>query len=202
MARKTGTHLWTFHSLREGLLPPGTSRGRTQADYGDDHVRRLRLIRTLIEVGGLAIADVHAVVAAVDDESLSLHDAFGVAHDAITPRHGLGDDDERAAVHKLRRGEVTAIIGNYLILVRFAREQGLPELVTRSLEEYESLARRLASSPVELAALKSRLATNRATAPLFDTDLFRRNIETAYEIMHERALRGEAPRSFVVPSAQ
>lgn len=86
--------------LREGLLPSGTSRGRTQADYTDDHVRRLRLIRTLIEVGGLAIADVKAVVAAVDDEGLPLHTAFGVAHDAITPRHGLGDPGERAAAHR------------------------------------------------------------------------------------------------------
>ncbi len=100
LSQRTGVPVPTIkYYLREGLLPPGTSRGRTQADYGDDHVRRLRLIRTLIEVGGLAIADVQAVVAAVDDETLSLHGAFGVAHDAITPRHGLGDDGERAAAH-------------------------------------------------------------------------------------------------------
>ncbi len=102
LSQRAGVPVPTIkYYLREGLLPPGTSRGRTQADYGDDHVRRLRLVRTLIEVGGLAIADVHAVVTAVDDESLSLHGAFGVAHDAITPRHGLGDDDERAAAHEV-----------------------------------------------------------------------------------------------------
>ena len=95
--------------LREGLLPPGTNRARTQADYTDDHVRRLRLIRTLIEVGGLAIADVHAVVAAVDDEDLSLHAAFGVAHDAITPRHGLGEPEERAEAHRVVDGLIEAM---------------------------------------------------------------------------------------------
>lgn len=102
LSQRAGVPVPTIkYYLREGLLAPGTSRGRTQADYGEDHVRRLRLIRTLIEVGGLAIADVRAVVAAVDDESLSLHAAFGVAHDAITPRHGLGDEEERAAAHRV-----------------------------------------------------------------------------------------------------
>ncbi|MEZ5407283.1 MAG: MerR family transcriptional regulator [Acidimicrobiales bacterium] len=102
LSQRAGVPVPTIkYYLREGLVPPGASRGRTQADYGDEHVERLRLIRTLIEVGGLAIADVRAVVAAVDDESLSLHAAFGVAHDAITPRHGLGDDGERAAAHKV-----------------------------------------------------------------------------------------------------
>ncbi|GAB2651925.1 MerR family transcriptional regulator [Kribbella swartbergensis] len=44
--------------IREGLLPPGEFTSRNQAMYDDSHVRRLALIRTLVEVGGMSIAAV------------------------------------------------------------------------------------------------------------------------------------------------
>ena len=75
---------------------------------------------------------------------------------------------------------------------------GLPELATDTLADYEALAFKLAREPQALAALKSRLEADRLTAPLFDTDRFTRNIESAYTTMYERLLRGEAPRSFDV----
>jgi predicted O-linked N-acetylglucosamine transferase (SPINDLY family) len=62
---------------------------------------------------------------------------------------------------------------------------GLPELVTHSLAEYEALALQLATNPARLAALRARLAANRTTAPLFDTDRFRRQLEAAYLRMLE-----------------
>lgn len=76
---------------------------------------------------------------------------------------------------------------------------GLPELVTASLQEYESTALRLARQPAELATLRARLAQNRAHSPLFDTAGFCRHLEAAYLEMHERARRGEAPIGFTVP---
>jgi predicted O-linked N-acetylglucosamine transferase (SPINDLY family) len=79
---------------------------------------------------------------------------------------------------------------------------GLPELVTHSLAEYEALATRLASEPALLAAVKTKLAENRLTRPLFDIARFRRGIEAAYSTMYERHRRGEAPESFAVASAQ
>jgi protein O-GlcNAc transferase len=57
---------------------------------------------------------------------------------------------------------------------------GLPELVTHDLAAYESLALRLAGDPAALAAIKARLAANRATAPLFDSERYCRGIEAAY----------------------
>jgi protein O-GlcNAc transferase len=60
------------------------------------------------------------------------------------------------------------------------RAAGLPELVTGDLAAYEGLALRLASDPAALATVKARLAANRATAPLFDTERYRRGIEAAY----------------------
>jgi predicted O-linked N-acetylglucosamine transferase (SPINDLY family) len=75
---------------------------------------------------------------------------------------------------------------------------GLPELITNSLEEYESLALELARNSQRLADIKSKLARNRGTYPLFDTDRFRRHIEAAYVTMWERYQRGEPPASFTV----
>ena len=74
----------------------------------------------------------------------------------------------------------------------------LPELVTRSLEEYEALAVALASDRRRLDACRERLRRNRLEKPLFDTDRFRRALEAAYETMWEMHLRGEAPRAFSV----
>jgi predicted O-linked N-acetylglucosamine transferase (SPINDLY family) len=37
------------------------------------------------------------------------------------------------------------------------------------------------------------LEQNRATCALFETDRFRRHVETAYSTMWQRWLRGEAP---------
>lgn len=77
---------------------------------------------------------------------------------------------------------------------------GLPELITESLEAYEALALDLATDPARLAALKARLAAQRETAPLFDTDLSRRHIEAAYSAAWERQRRGEPPAAFDVPA--
>jgi protein O-GlcNAc transferase len=76
---------------------------------------------------------------------------------------------------------------------------GLPELVTGSNEEYEALALTLATTPSALADIKAKLERTRTTCPLFDTELFRGHIESAYTTMWERAKRGDTPEKFVVP---
>jgi predicted O-linked N-acetylglucosamine transferase (SPINDLY family) len=70
---------------------------------------------------------------------------------------------------------------------------GLPELVTTSLKAYETLAIELASQPDRLAAIRQKLAANRLTSPLFDTEQFARRIEAAYSAMHERYRTGLPP---------
>jgi protein O-GlcNAc transferase len=71
---------------------------------------------------------------------------------------------------------------------------GMPELVTGSLAEYEALAIELARNPDRLVRIRSRLAANRLTTPLFDTPLFTRNLERAYLEMWRLHQSGEAPR--------
>jgi len=76
---------------------------------------------------------------------------------------------------------------------------GLPELITHSLEDYERMALTLATSPDMLSDIRTRLAQNSKTFPLFDTDRSRRHIESAYTTMWERHQRGEPPVCFSVP---
>lgn len=78
------------------------------------------------------------------------------------------------------------------------RTVGLPELITRTLQEYEALALRLARTPAELGALRTRLEANRAASPLFDTERFCRHLESAYLTAYEKQQRGELPGSFNV----
>jgi len=70
---------------------------------------------------------------------------------------------------------------------------GLPELVTHTTEQYESLAIELANNPEKLSLLKARLAENRATCPLFNTALFSQHIESAYQAAYDRYHEGLAP---------
>lgn len=69
---------------------------------------------------------------------------------------------------------------------------GLPELITHSLADYEALALKLATTPSLLADMKSRLRVNKETSPLFDTERFCRNLESAFEAMCGKALVEEA----------
>ena len=75
---------------------------------------------------------------------------------------------------------------------------GLPELVTHSQEGYESLAIDLANNPEKLEMYKVRLANNRLTMPLFNTQLFTKYLEVAYTKMFERYRANLSPDHIVV----
>ncbi len=52
LSRTTGVPIATIKFyLREHLLPEGTRTSATQAQYGEEHVSRLRLVRALIGPG-------------------------------------------------------------------------------------------------------------------------------------------------------
>lgn len=75
---------------------------------------------------------------------------------------------------------------------------GMPELATHSLADYEALALKLATNPNQLADLKIKLKEQRQNSPLFNTELFCRNIEAAYITMWEKYQNGEAADHFTV----
>ncbi|WP_317228974.1 MerR family transcriptional regulator [Clavibacter sp. MX14-G9D] len=71
--------------VREGLLPAGTRISDNRTDYDDEHARRVRLIRALIDVGRLPVARAREVLAVLDDDARQVQDVFAVAQDALTP---------------------------------------------------------------------------------------------------------------------
>jgi len=77
----------------------------------------------------------------------------------------------------------------------------LPELVTRSYEDYFHLASRLAAEPIELAALRERVRARKQSA-LFDTKGFTRSLERGFELVWERHLRGLPPDHIDVPPSR
>jgi predicted O-linked N-acetylglucosamine transferase (SPINDLY family) len=76
----------------------------------------------------------------------------------------------------------------------------MPDLVTDDLDAYERLALRLASESSVLDKLRDRLRRNRLAYPLFDTDRYRRHLETAYVRMWQRWQNNESPAGFAVES--
>jgi DNA-binding transcriptional MerR regulator len=70
---------------REGLLPPGASTAPKQAEYGPEHLRRLRLIRALADLGKVPVAEIRRVLDAIDDPDLDTHEVLLIAHRALSP---------------------------------------------------------------------------------------------------------------------
>lgn len=100
----TGVSVATLkYYLREGLLHPGVSTAINQSEYDDHHVRRVRLIRALLDLGKLGIADIARVLEAVDDDAVAIHDAFGVAQDAMVPRLERGTEIEPEVIADVDR---------------------------------------------------------------------------------------------------
>ncbi|MDX3073048.1 MerR family transcriptional regulator [Streptomyces sp. NPDC088354] len=87
--------------LRENLLPPGRRVTATQAEYGEEHLRRLRFVRALIQVGRVPVATAREVLAAVEDESLNQHMRLGAATFALP--HGPEPDEDDPATATARR---------------------------------------------------------------------------------------------------
>ena len=69
----------------------------------------------------------------------------------------------------------------------------LPELVMRTEQEYERKAIELAKNSELMKQIKTKLAKNRLSTPLFNTQLFTMHIQKAYEVMYERHYSGLKP---------
>jgi protein O-GlcNAc transferase len=74
----------------------------------------------------------------------------------------------------------------------------LPELITDSQQDYESMAVELANNPLKLKKIKDKLIINLKTAPLYDTQLFTKNLESAYKTMYERHHQGLQPEHIII----
>ncbi|MGA5200643.1 MerR family transcriptional regulator [Streptomyces variegatus] len=99
LSRRSGVPVGSIKFyLREGLLPAGRATAAKLAEYGEEHVQRLRLIRSLTTLGGLSIAATREVLAAID-EPQQLNTALKVMHYALPgpscdKKNGAGQDGE------------------------------------------------------------------------------------------------------------
>ncbi len=75
---------------------------------------------------------------------------------------------------------------------------GLEELITGSPQEYEDRAYHLATHADELHQIREKIAANRLSMSIFDTERQVRNLEAAYQAMWQRYQTGQGPESFQV----
>jgi len=95
-------------------------------------------------------------------------------------------------ITKLGQGFAARVAGSLLSAV------GLRELITENEAEYEALALKLATTPTELAQIKSKLAANRLTEPLFDGEMYTKDLERAYQIAYNRYFNGHQPDTILI----
>jgi protein O-GlcNAc transferase len=97
----------------------------------------------------------------------------------------------------LRMGlPVLTCIGNSFasrVAASLINSVNLPELITNTQEQYESLAIQIAKNPEKLKTIKKKLDNNLIKSPLYDTSLFTRHLESAYSMMYDRYQRGLEP---------
>ncbi|MGW0770352.1 MerR family transcriptional regulator [Streptomyces sp. NPDC002676] len=95
LSRRSGVSTATIkYYLREGLLAPGRQVNMTTAEYDEEHLRRLRLVRAMIQVGRIPVATVREVLGHVDDDSLGRTIRMGAALWALPQLPEPDEDDE------------------------------------------------------------------------------------------------------------
>ncbi|MFJ7529023.1 MerR family transcriptional regulator [Streptomyces griseus] len=108
LSRRSGVPVPTIkYYLREGLLPAGELTSPNQAHYGPGHERRLRLIRALLDVGGLSLAGIGEVLEVMDDPEQPVHKVLGIAADGVTP---AGREEEAGPDLEEARREVAELL--------------------------------------------------------------------------------------------
>ena len=95
-------------------------------------------------------------------------------------------------VTKLGQGFAARVAGSLLTAIE------LPELITETEIEYEALILDLATNPQRLAAIKQKLAANRLSKPLFNTELFTKHLEDGYQQAYQRYFDGLEPDMITV----
>ncbi|WP_020421852.1 MerR family transcriptional regulator [Amycolatopsis sp. ATCC 39116] len=162
LSRESGVPVATIkYYQREGLLPPGELTNPNQARYGPAHVRRLKLVRALLEIGGLSVAAVGEVLSAIDDPTTSTHDILGLAqHGLPVAKPEVTADDRAWALSRIeevarRRGwEVHAgspVVESLVGVLCALREVG-HEWVLDELDGYAEAAASVAERDVSAVA--------------------------------------------------
>ncbi|MER6627830.1 MerR family transcriptional regulator [Streptomyces sp. NPDC000987] len=80
LSKRSGVPIATIkYYLREGLLAPGRQINARTAEYDEEHLRRLRVVRALVQIGRLPVATAREVLGHIDDDSLGRTVRMGAA---------------------------------------------------------------------------------------------------------------------------
>jgi DNA-binding transcriptional MerR regulator len=90
--------------LREGLLHDGIRTSATQAEYDDEHVGRLRLVRALLGPAGLSVAGTRSLLETMDHPPERTHDLLGAAHAVGIPKVASESTRDLEAVKEQIKG--------------------------------------------------------------------------------------------------
>ena len=74
----------------------------------------------------------------------------------------------------------------------------LPDLIATSPAEYQAIAIMLGNNPEKIKDVKARLKNNRLEKPLFNSKLFARNMEKAFEAVYARMIAGLPPENIQI----
>lgn len=111
LSRRSGVPVATLkYYLREGLLPPGERVASNQACYDERHLRRLRLIRILQDVGGLSLTAIQSVTRELDVPDAQTMDALRAAMDAQGERSAERVAAESAPAWQAAAKEIDAFL--------------------------------------------------------------------------------------------
>jgi DNA-binding transcriptional MerR regulator len=166
LSRRAGVPVPTIkYYLREGLLAPGERTSPNQMRYNDRHVRRLRLIRALIDIGGLSVAATRTVLTQIDTPDRPLHDVLGKAQYALTRQRDHTDDRDATAVTRdevarliSRRGwrvrPTNPAVATLTGLLATLHDLGQDDIVAL-LDDFADAADRLAAAEIDLISRRT-----------------------------------------------
>jgi len=92
-------------------------------------------------------------------------------------------------VTKMGQGFAARVAGSLLTAV------GLVELITETEQDYEALILDLATNPTKLVKVKEKLAANRLTQPLFNSELYTKHLEKGYKLAYQNYFEGNPPQT-------
>lgn len=159
LSARTGVAVPTIRFyIREGLVPPGRLTSPNQAEYDESHVRVLKLVRSLVELGGLPLPRVRAVLAVMRSDDAGLWSTLGEVQYALTtPGPAVDDEVQRRAAGMVaelveERGWTVradnpardALAGSIATLLRLGQDDALG-----MLGAYADAAHRLAGDEVD-----------------------------------------------------
>ena len=148
LSETTGVALPTLKFyLRERLLMPGVATSATRSEYGDEHVRRVRVIRALTESAGLSVSKARDVLRIIDSPGDNLFAALGHAVGALPPEPVEREDYPRARRLLERLGywydPAYPAVAQFEAALESAESAGMP-LSDERLDEYAAGIRRIA----------------------------------------------------------